>query len=71
MRQVNKRFEKLRDMLQLGCGSSWNPSQSQSHITTDGQSVCLGVEPKSGTFDHRFFFPSLKVTVLSFLGRPL
>jgi hypothetical protein len=37
--------------------NSLNPASSQSHITT--------VEPKSGTFDHRFFF------VLSFLGRPL
>jgi hypothetical protein len=35
---------------------------------TVSQSVCLGVEPKYGTFDQRFFF--LKVTVLSFLGRP-
>jgi hypothetical protein len=30
-------------------------SQSQSHIATDSQS-CLGVEPKSGTFNQRFFF---------------
>jgi hypothetical protein len=34
-------------------------TQSQSHIETGGrsvsQSVCLGVEPKSGTFDQRFF----------------
>jgi hypothetical protein len=43
-------------------------SQSQSHIATDGQSVCLGVEPKSGIFDQGFVF---KVTVLSLLGRPL
>jgi hypothetical protein len=27
--------------------------QSQSHIATDSQSVCLGVEPKYGTFDRR------------------
>jgi hypothetical protein len=33
---------------------------------TISQSLCLGVEPKSGTFDHRFF--SLKVTVFSFFG---
>jgi hypothetical protein len=44
-------------------------SKSKSHIAIDGQSVCLGVEPKSGTFDQRFFF--FKVTVLSFWGRPL
>jgi hypothetical protein len=37
---------------------------------TVSQSVYLGVEPKSGTFDQRFFF-LYKVTVLSFLGRPL
>jgi hypothetical protein len=37
---------------------------------TVSQSVCLGVEPKYGTFDQIFFF-FLKVTVLSFLGRPL
>jgi hypothetical protein len=30
-------------------------SQSQSHITTDSQSVCLDVESKSGTFDQSFF----------------
>jgi hypothetical protein len=33
------------------------------------QSVCLGVEPKYGTFDQRFFF-FLKVTILSFIGAP-
>jgi hypothetical protein len=32
---------------------------------TVSQSACLGVKPKSGTFDQRFFF---KVTVLSFWG---
>jgi hypothetical protein len=41
----------------------------QSHITTDGQSVCLGVEPNLGLLTRDFF--SFKVTVLSFLGRPL
>jgi hypothetical protein len=35
---------------------------------TVSQSVCLGVEPKYGTFDQRFFF--FKVTVLSFFGAP-
>jgi hypothetical protein len=34
----------------------WPPCQSQSHIATDGQSVCLGVEPNYGTFDHRLLF---------------
>jgi hypothetical protein len=39
---------------------------------TVSQSVCLGVEPSYGTFDHRLFiFFFLKVTVLSFWGRPL
>jgi hypothetical protein len=35
---------------------------------TVSQSVCLGVEPKYGTFDQSFFF--FKVTVLSFIGAP-
>jgi hypothetical protein len=30
---------------------SQSQSQSQSHIATDGQSVCLGIEPKYGTFE--------------------
>jgi hypothetical protein len=30
------------------------PSQSQSHIATDGQSVSLGVEPSSGAHDQIF-----------------
>jgi hypothetical protein len=33
----------------------------QSHIATDGQSVCLGVEPKFWTFDQRFFPPPSKL----------
>jgi hypothetical protein len=41
------------------CYQSQSQSQSHSHIATDGQSVCLGVEPKSGTFDQRFFFSKL------------
>jgi hypothetical protein len=39
--------------------------QSQSHSTTDSQSVCLGVEPNLGLLTRDFFF---KVTVLSFWG---
>jgi hypothetical protein len=31
-------------------------SQSQSHITTDGQSVCLGVEPNLGLLTRDIFF---------------
>jgi hypothetical protein len=42
-------------------------SQSQSHIATDSQSVCLGVETKSGTFDQRFFFSKL---LSCFFGAP-
>jgi hypothetical protein len=34
---------------------------------TVSQSVCLGVKPKSGTFDQNVFF-FLKVTVLYFGG---
>jgi hypothetical protein len=37
---------------------------------TVSQSVCLGVEPNLGFLTRVFFFFS-KVTVLSFLGRPL
>jgi hypothetical protein len=33
---------------------SCNQSQSQNHITTDGQSVSLGVEPPSGAHDQIF-----------------
>jgi hypothetical protein len=41
-------------------------SQSQSHITTDGQSsVRLGVEPNLGLLIRDFFF---KVSVLTFGG---
>jgi hypothetical protein len=36
---------------------------------TVSQSVCLGVKPKSGTSDQRFFFPQSYCLV--FLGRPL
>jgi hypothetical protein len=36
---------------------------------TVSQSVCLGVEPNLGLLARDFFF--FKVTVLSFLGRPL
>jgi hypothetical protein len=40
---------------------------SQSHITSDGQSVSMSwCRAQSGTFDQRFFFS--KVTVLSFWG---
>jgi hypothetical protein len=35
---------------------------------TVNQSVCLGVKPKSWTFDQNFFYSPLKVTVLSFWG---
>jgi hypothetical protein len=44
--------------------------KSKSHCDwrSVSQSVCLGVEPKSGTFDQRFFFQSY---CLVFLGRPL
>jgi hypothetical protein len=41
-----------------------------SHFTTDGQSVSMSwCRAQSGTSDQRFFF--FKVTVLSYLGRPL
>jgi hypothetical protein len=33
----------------------WVTSQSQSHIATDGQSVCLGVEPRLGLMTRCFF----------------
>jgi hypothetical protein len=43
-------------------------SQSQSYITTDGQSFSMSwCRAQSGTFDQRFFF-LFKVTVLSFWG---
>jgi hypothetical protein len=49
------------------CCQNQNQSQSQSHITTDGQSVsmswCLA---QSGTFDQRFYF--FKGNVLSLWG---
>jgi hypothetical protein len=35
---------------------------------TVSHSVCLGVEPKYGTFDQRFFF--LKLQSCHFLGAP-
>jgi hypothetical protein len=38
---------------------------------TVSQSLCLGVKPKSWTFDQRFPLSPLKVTVLSFWGHPL
>jgi hypothetical protein len=41
---------------------------SQSYITTDSQSVCLGVEPNLGLLTRDIFFFFLKVTVLSFGG---
>jgi hypothetical protein len=46
-------------------------SQSQSYITTDGQSVIMSwCRAQSGTFDQRyFFFPKLLSCL--FLGRPL
>jgi hypothetical protein len=40
-----------------------------SYFKTDGQSVCLGVEPNLGLLTRDIFF--LKVRVLSYLGRPL
>jgi hypothetical protein len=45
-------------------------SKSKSHCDWQSvsQSVCLGVKPKSGTFDQRFFFQNY---CLVFLGRPL
>jgi hypothetical protein len=51
----------------------WSVKVKVTLRLTVSQSVCLGVEPKYGTFDQRlfiylFFF---KVTVLSFLGHPL
>jgi hypothetical protein len=53
-------------------------SQSQSHTTTDGrsvsqsvsQSVCLGVETKSGNFDERLFFFQ-NYCLVFFFGLPL
>jgi hypothetical protein len=46
-------------------------SQSQSHITTDGQSVCLSsCRDPSGAHDQ-IFVHCLTVTVLSMGGRPL
>jgi hypothetical protein len=38
-------------------------SQSQSYITTDSKSACLGVEPNLGLLTRDLFF--FKVTVLS------
>jgi hypothetical protein len=52
--------------------SASGQSQSQSYITTDSQSVCLGVEPNLGLLTRDltslFCFLFLKVTVLSFGG---
>jgi hypothetical protein len=43
--------------------------QSQSHITTDGQSVSMSwCRAQSGTFDQSFFFPSKFLSCL--LGAP-
>jgi hypothetical protein len=56
------------------CSVCWLPmlgSQVKVKVTlrlTVSQSVCLGVEPNLGLLTRVFFF---KVTVLSFLGRPL
>jgi hypothetical protein len=56
-------FEFVRDLLIQNHEHEMfhvsSQSQSQSHIATDGQSVCLGVKPKSETTDQRFFFSKL------------
>jgi hypothetical protein len=38
---------------------------------TVSQSVCLGVEPNLGILTRDIYFFFLKITVLSYLGRPL
>jgi hypothetical protein len=71
--QLNRRFCVFRrtdDVVLLAKGRApysrmTYSSQSQDHITTDSQSVCLGVEPQYGTFAQSFFS---KVTVLFFWG---
>jgi hypothetical protein len=44
-------------------------SQSQSHISTDSQSVCLGVEPRLGLMTRYLFFIESYNPV--HMGRPL
>jgi hypothetical protein len=58
--------------VRLGIGPPFQ-SQSQSYFTTDGQSVSMSwCRAQLGTFDQRYYtFFFLKVTVLSYLGRPL
>jgi hypothetical protein len=46
----------------------WSQSQSQSHIATDSQSVCLGAKPKSWTFDQKISPPSK--LLFSLFGAP-
>jgi hypothetical protein len=52
------------------CGRVVSVSQSQSYFTTDSQSVSKSLcRAQSGTWPEIYIF--LKVTVLSYLGRPL
>jgi hypothetical protein len=50
--------------------AKFKQSQSQSHIATDGQSVCLGVEPQLGLMTRflLFLFFSLYESFLLLVG---
>jgi hypothetical protein len=73
---LNFRFENNLDALRKSRGFEVSVSRLQVctlqvKVTlrlTVSQSVCLGVKPKSWTFDQNFFSP--QITVLSFLGAP-
>jgi hypothetical protein len=52
-------------------GQIWTAqSQSQSHVTTDGQSVCFGVKFTLGLVTIYYYFLSGICYVVS-VGRPL
>jgi hypothetical protein len=64
--------EKRKIVCPCACQSQ-SQSQSQSHFATDGRSVSQYVlvsSPNMGLLSRDFLF-FLKVSVLSFLGRPL
>jgi hypothetical protein len=50
-------------------------SLTESYVTTDGQSVCLGIKHPSGAYDQIFFLFGIRNTsdsyVLHSVGRPL